>query len=281
MEERRPLLAFSTLGCPDWDFQKITAFAAKNGYEGIEVRGLEREMDLPLCPEFKDGKNIARTRSIMKDKNLKFVDLGSSASLHITDLSSRAHHLDEAKRFIDLAHKIQCPFVRVFPNQIPHDTSRDRILALITEGLIELGDYAKESGVIVLLETHGDLMQTDDIQTIMQEAFNENTGILWDIANMWAVTREPPDAVFQRIREYIRHIHVKDFKMENGEIRYTILQQGIVPVFSAINALYENSYDGYYCFEWEKLWHEEIGDPEFAFTEYARVMRHHFSKNFE
>ncbi|HET7639553.1 MAG TPA: hypothetical protein VFK47_12565, partial [Ktedonobacteraceae bacterium] len=52
-------LAFSTLGCPDWDFQKITDFAVQNDYTGIELRGLLREMDLTKCKEF----NTAETRS--------------------------------------------------------------------------------------------------------------------------------------------------------------------------------------------------------------------------
>jgi len=39
-------LSFSTLGCPDWSFEKITDFAAANGYSGIEIRGLQRQMDL-------------------------------------------------------------------------------------------------------------------------------------------------------------------------------------------------------------------------------------------
>ena len=32
-----PRLAFSTLGCPDWDFQKITDFAVQHNYKGIEL----------------------------------------------------------------------------------------------------------------------------------------------------------------------------------------------------------------------------------------------------
>ena len=34
-KEKLPL-AFSTLGCPDWRFKKITDFAEQHGYTGIE-----------------------------------------------------------------------------------------------------------------------------------------------------------------------------------------------------------------------------------------------------
>jgi hypothetical protein len=31
-------LSFSTLACPDWDFKKITDYAVKHEYTGIELR---------------------------------------------------------------------------------------------------------------------------------------------------------------------------------------------------------------------------------------------------
>ena len=51
-KKKKPLLAFSTLGCPDWTFEQIVNFAVQHGYKGIEVRGIQREMDLPKCKEF-------------------------------------------------------------------------------------------------------------------------------------------------------------------------------------------------------------------------------------
>src|SRR5665647_2770697 len=85
VKKNDPLLSFSTLGCPDWDFQKITDYAVQHNYKGIELRGLLREMDLTKCPEFNSSQNISATLALMKEKNLAFVDLGSSTSLHIAD----------------------------------------------------------------------------------------------------------------------------------------------------------------------------------------------------
>src|SRR6476660_7936872 len=80
-----PLLAFSTLGCPDWSFQKITDFATQHGYKGIEVRGIRRQMDLPLCEEFSTAEARKKTLAIMRQKGLSFVNLGSSATLHFPE----------------------------------------------------------------------------------------------------------------------------------------------------------------------------------------------------
>jgi hypothetical protein len=56
-KDKYPSLSFSTLGCPDWPFGKITDFAVQHAYQGIEVRGLLREMDLQKCPEFSTAQN--------------------------------------------------------------------------------------------------------------------------------------------------------------------------------------------------------------------------------
>lgn len=277
VKNNKPLLAFSTLGCPEWNFKKITDFAMQHNYKGIELRGLLRQMDLTKCPEFSE-KNISETLDIMKDKNLAFVDLGSSTSLHIADSEERKKNLDEAKSFIDLAQKINCPHVRVFPNNLPKNQDKNATLDLITNGLLELGDYAKGSNVSVLMETHGDVVWAGDIEKIMQVAFNEHTGLVWDVTNMWSITKEPPEEVYQKLKKYIRHTHIKDLKMIDGKEHYVLLGQGEVPIFTAIDALREGGYKGYYSFEWEKLWHPEIGEPEIAFAQYSKVMLEHFNK---
>ena len=278
MKKKKLLLSFSTLGCPDWNFKMITDFAVQHNYNGIELRGLLREMDLTKCPEFNSPKNMSATLSVMKDKNLAFIDLGSSTNLHIADSVERKKNLDEAKRFIDLAQQINCPYVRVFPSKFPKEQDKNQTIALITKGLLELGDYAKGSNVAVLMETHGDLVWKDDIKKVMLSAYTDHTGLVWDVTNMWSITKEPPVDVYNELKKYIRHTHIKDLKMIDGKKHYELLGRGEVPIFTAIDALRNGGYQGYYSFEWEKLWHPEIDAPEIAIADYSKVMLEHFNK---
>jgi sugar phosphate isomerase/epimerase len=271
-------LSFSTLGCPDWSFDKIIDFARDNHYTGIEVRGILREMDLTKVPEFSGPDAIALTLNKMKDRGLFFVDLGSSAALHFPAGEERTKNLDEAKRFIDLADKLYCPYVRVFPNQLPKDRDREESLKLIIQGLRELGEYASKTNVSVLLESHGELIYTKDLLTVMEGAKHPHVGLVWDICNMWFATRESPQEVYAVLKPYIRHTHIKDLKIVNGKEEYVLLGTGIVPIFQGIDLLYRNAYPGYYSFEWEKLWHPEILDPKIALANYPVAMKKHFEK---
>ena len=144
---------------------------------------------------------------------------------------------------------------------------------LITKGLLELGDHANGSGVTVLIESHGDLVKIDDLETVMKAATHPHVGMIWDITNMWTVTQESPIKAYDRLKKYIRHTHIKDAKMVDGKIAYTMLGKGEIPVFDAIDALAKGGYNGYYSFEWEKLWHPEIAEPELAFADYIKVMK--------
>ena len=275
-KKKQPLLAFSTLGCPDWTFHQITDFAAKHGYSGIELRGIKRELDLTKCSEFSSAANVTDTLNIMKSKGLHFVDLGSSATLHFSDAVERKKNIDEGRRFIDLAQRLDCPNVRVFPNNFPKEQTKDQTMDLIIKGLLELGDYAKGSNVKVLIESHGDLVHTDDIEKVMQATQHSNTGMIWDVTNMWTITKENPARVYERLKKYIHHTHIKDAKLVDGKPQYALLGQGEVPIFEAIDLLSKGDYKGYYSFEWEKLWHPEIAEPEVALADYPAVMKKHF-----
>jgi sugar phosphate isomerase/epimerase len=279
IKKTKPLLAFSTLGCPDWTFQQIVDFAVQHEYKGIEVRGLQRQLDLTKSNEFSSTQNIEATLKLMKEKGLQFINLGSSATLHFPDGAEREKNLDEGRRFIDLAQKINCPYIRVFPNNFPKDQDRNVTMDLIVKGLLTLGDYAKGKNVSVLMETHGDLVKIENLEKIMQSATHPNVGLVWDVSNMWTITKEPPAQAYEKLQKYIHHTHIKDAKLVDGKLQYTLLGQGEVPIFEAISLLSKGGYKGYYSFEWEKLWHPEIAEPEVAFADYSKVMKQHFDKS--
>jgi sugar phosphate isomerase/epimerase len=270
-----PLLSFSTLGCPDWTFQQIVDFAAKHHYQGIEVRGILKQLDLAKCATF-SKENKPTTMKMMSDNGLKFVNFGSSCNLHIAEEVERKKNLDEGKRFIDLAQEFNCPFIRVFPNNFPKEQDRNATMDLMVKGLLELANYSNGGNVSVLVESHGDLLTIEDLEKVMSAAAHPHTGLVWDVANMWVKTKESPSLAYEKLKKYIRHTHIKDAKMEDDKIHYVLLGQGEVPIFEAIDVLNKGGYNGYYSFEWEKLWHPEIEASDLAIGNYADAMRKHF-----
>jgi sugar phosphate isomerase/epimerase len=87
---------------------------------------------------------------------------------------------------------------------------------------------------------------------------------------MWSVTKESPDRMYQILQKYIFHTHIKDAQVSAEGEKYRLLGEGNAPVREAIQALKRGAYSGYYSFEWEKLWHPEIEDPEVAIPHFSQ-----------
>ena len=95
---------------------------------------------------------------------------------------------------------------------------------------------------------------------------------------MWTSYHEPPATVYAKAEKYIHHTHIKDAKNSRRQFRIRLLGHGDSPIFDAIDILYKDGYKGFYSFEWEKLWHPDIAEPEIALADYPLAMKKHFSK---
>jgi sugar phosphate isomerase/epimerase len=267
-EQRLPL-AFSTLGCPTWDWQKILSFAESNGFAAIELRGLQGSMDTPARPEFAPDR-LAQTKKDIAAHGLKIACVSSSSAMHERDPAKRAQSLADAKRFIELAASLGAPNVRVFGNNI--DGPKEEIIAQVAAGLYELAEDAGPRGVTVLIESHGDFTDSPTLKQVLTMANSPHAALLWDAHHTFASSHEQPDYTVKELGPWIRHTHLKDSRPDGKDRKYVLTSKGDVPVKDAIDALRRIDYKGYYCFEWEKVWHPDLLDPEVAFPDYVHVV---------
>ncbi len=269
---RRPRypIAFSTLGCPAWSWTTILEQADRLGYAAIELRGVAGEMDLTKVPEL-SGSRLAATRKDIAALGLVISDLGASSAMHETG-AARDTARDEGRRFIDLAHAMEVPYVRMFGDKIPPGESRDAVFTRVIEGFRQMAAYAEQAGVTVIMETHGDFTHTPDVQAVRAGVASPAFAILWDAHHTFVAGHEPPDATYTALGRWIRHTHLKDSVPAGSDRRYVLTGMGEVPVKAQVKVLADGGYKGYYCFEWEKKWHPEIEDPEVAFPHFARTI---------
>ena len=263
-------LGFSTLGCPTWNLARILEEARRDGYAAIELRGLEREMDLTKRPELAPDR-IAATRQQLADHGVGVVCLGASAAMHEMEPAKREEQLAEGRRFIDLASTLGAPYVRVFGDRQLPGVERDAMLAHVARGLRELGEYAEGRGVTVLIESHGDFTDSASLLEILERTNSRGVALLWDAHHTFVSGGEEPEMTVNRLGRWIRHTHLKDSVAAGNDRRYVLTGTGDVPVARQVAALARIRYAGYYSFEWEKRWHPEIEEPEVAIPHFARV----------
>jgi sugar phosphate isomerase/epimerase len=270
-------IAFSTLGCPKWPWRRVLDQAAELGYSAIELRGIEGEMDLTKRPEF-TGAALARSLQDLRALDLRISDLGASARMHESDPKVRAAQLDEGRRFIDLAHRLEAPYVRVFGDKLPAGEAKDVTVARVIDGLRTLGEHGKGSGVGIIIESHGDFTDSPTLLSLLKGVSMPNVALLWDAHHTVVAGKETPDATWKALGSFVRHTHLKDSKPEGADVKYVLTGSGTVPVRETVAVLAKHGYRGLYCFEWEKAWHPEIEEPEVAFPHYAETMRRYLTE---
>ncbi len=267
-------MAFSTLGCPEWEWPKILDFAQQHGFQAIELRGLMGNMDLPSAPVFAPDR-IAQTKAEINAHKLKIACVSSSATLYYEEPEKRAKELADARRFIDLASTLGAPYVRVFGGKAPSDkdpSPSEAVKSRVASGLHELGSYAGPKNVTVIIESHDHFTSSATLKDLMQAANSEHVGLLWDAHHTFATSNEQPEDTVKQLGRWIRHTHLKDSVGTGEDRKYVLTGRGNVPIQRQIEALESIKYKGFFCFEWEKVWHPDLDDPEIAIADFARVV---------
>jgi sugar phosphate isomerase/epimerase len=262
-------LAFSTLGCPAWTWPQILDFAEKHGFAAVELRGLLGDMNLPARPEFAADK-IPGAKGDVAAHGLKIACVSSSAEMHVADPQKRAQQLSEARSFIDLAAALGAPYVRVFGNKM--EGPREEVIARVSSGLHELGEYAGPRNVTVIIESHGDFTDSPTLKEILTRAESQHVALLWDAHHTFDTSHEEPEFTVGQLGKWIRHTHLKDSVPAGKERHYVLTGKGDVPVKREVEALVKINYTGFYCYEWEKVWHPDLIEPEVAFPDYVKVV---------
>jgi sugar phosphate isomerase/epimerase len=274
--ERLPI-AFSTLACPTWGWSKILDYAAAHNFAAVELRGLEGNLDLPSHPVFAPSR-MAQTKREIAVHDLRIACVSSSAHLDESTAAKRAEQLSDAKRFIDLAATLDAPYIRVFGtdgDDGPGPPS-DALKLQVASGLKELGDYAATHKVTVLIESHDKFVTSPVLAEVLQRAGSDHVALLWDAHHTFADGKEEPEFTAAQLGKWIRHTHLKDSVPSGGERKYVLTGRGDVPIRRQVATLQKMGYKGFFCFEWEKVWHPDLTDPEIAVADYARVMSGYF-----
>jgi sugar phosphate isomerase/epimerase len=265
-------LAFSTLGCPEWELPDIVAAASGGGYDGVELRALAGSLDLLSRPEFAAPK-LALTSAYLKDEGVEICCVDTSCTFHSPNASERAQQVGIALAHAELAANLDAPLIRVFPDRIQPGAQREETRDWITESLHDIAERMPDE-VDVALETHGDFARTEAAVEIATLANHEKVKLIWDVANSVAAGDTVEQAA-RHVKPYLAHIHLRDAKPVAGSEHWlpVLAGHGRVSFAETLAAIRELNYDGYICFEWEKYWHPEIEAPEVALPDFVNAIR--------
>ena len=265
-------LAFSTLGCPNWELDRIAETAQRLGYDGVELRAVGGSLDLLKRPEFTREK-IRVARAMFEDRNVEICCVDTSCTFHSPDQSERSAQIDVALKHGELASELGAPLIRVFPDKIQPGATRNETRDYIAESLHQVAERLPGE-VNVALETHGDFAQTESTAEIVTLVDHPKVKLIWDVANSVAAG-DSIDTAGQTVRQFLSHIHLRDARPVSGSEHWlpVLAGTGKVSFAETLAAIEKLNYAGYVSFEWEKHWRPEIEEPGVALPDFINAIR--------
>ncbi|NLO86166.1 MAG: sugar phosphate isomerase/epimerase [Clostridiales bacterium] len=262
-------ISFSTLGCPRWSWQEITATACDLGYGGVEVRGVGKDISVPSIPAFSE-ENIKQTKADLDRLGLSIPCLDSDCCIHLRENEQMTNA--EIKTYVKLAKQLGVPYVRVFataPVPQPIGTVDE---GYVQKRLVELGHYAAEHGIKLLVETHGVWSDSEKLARLMSTVSNDGVGVLWDVHHPYRFMGEKPETTYKNLRPWLCHTHFKDSVSTVDGFRYAMPGFGDLPLEEIVGILKAGGYEGFYSLEWVKRWDITLEEPGIVFAHYANYM---------
>jgi fatty-acyl-CoA synthase len=258
--------AFSTLGCPAWSVDQVIAAAVRMGYDGVEWRLLDGNVIDPVT----DRRQMEHAVKECRTRGIAVCALDTSCRFNLRAPSDRGVQVTSLLRWIELAHAVEVPLLRVFggANQTGEDPtpSDGDVNGWVVAALRAAAPAAEAAGVTVALETHDAFSSARRTAAVLREVASTHVGALWDSHHPYRVG-ETPEEVVDALDSHLVHVHVKDARRrEPGSANWELvmLGEGEVPVREQLASLARRQYSGWICVEWEKKWHPELADPEVA-----------------
>lgn len=275
-------ISYSTLGCPDWSFSEIFATAKDLGYDGVEIRGVKKELYAPAIQEFRPEKRAETLATVSRlGVSIPCLTSGICVREYGTDSAEDERMRNDAEAYVRTAKEFGIKYIRILGDKdvMPQGEVDDARVENALKDFIACS--AAEGDAVFLLETNGVYGDTKRLAKIVEKIGDDRLAVLWDIHHPYRFFGEKIEDSYNNIAPFIKHVHVKDSVVleENRAVRYKMTGKGDIPVEDAVNILLRNSFDGFVSLEWVKRWCADLEAPGIVFVQYINYMRRLLRKN--
>lgn len=218
----------------DWDLPTLIANCEKSGLLGVELRtehahGVETSLS---------ASQRADVKKRFADSPVTCVGYGSNFEYHSPDPAVVRKNIEGTKEYLQLCRDIGATGIKVKPNNLPKEVSKEKTIAQIATSFNEIGKYAKDIGQLIRVEVHGSLTQEiPNMKAIFEQVTEKSVKMCWNCNDQDLL---PPglEANFNSVKKYFGDtVHIRELNV--GEYPY----QDLINLFVKMN------YDGWILLE--------------------------------
>ena len=225
---------------------------AKYGYQGVEIWGGRPHGYW----EDMDDTRIQKIKNVLKETNMEISNFIPAqfrypTNIATTDEQIRKNSVKYLKHNIDIAEKLDAPYVSLCPGfSLYGEKLSDSRQAMMTS-LKELVEYAQDKTVKLILEP-AHAMETDHVLTVDQgmsiidELGKDNLGLCIDLGHMH-VNKESIVNVVDKVKGYTVHYHMDDNDGNSDE--HLVPGEGTIDFDIFLTNLKNSGYNGYLAIE--------------------------------
>ena len=199
----------------DWDIETIIKNCETAKFEGVELRTTHaHKVEVNLTKEERE-----KVKKRFQDSSVELMGLGSAFDYHTPDAEKLKKDIEATREYIVLAHDVGASGVKVRPNGLPKEVSKEKTLQQIGLALRELGKFGDQFGIVIRLEVHGaGTSLLPNIRAIIDAADHPGVGVCWN-SNDTDLDGDGFDKNFDLVKHKIFSVHLRDLFLENYPFR--------------------------------------------------------------
>lgn len=255
-------LSFTTMATPDWDVRTAIQAAAKYGYDGIDLRVSDHKGELTI--ESSEAE-ICEVRNILDSENIQLAGLLCYNKVGDSEEDSWLEMKESLIRHMELARKVGSPAIRMFGGNPHKDVPAAEFIRRSAESIAAALDGFPEN-IDIVLQNHGGSYTALEGVELINEVNNPRFGLVFS-PDHCMMMGEDMDEVYRQVPEVSKQLYLSDVipSEEEGRDYVGILPgKGIVPFKKAYEAIGGKDFTGFVSFKWEKIWQDQLEEPEVA-----------------
>lgn len=165
----------------------------------------------------------------------------------------RLHMEERLPKSFQLAERLGTKLILVFGIvRSGENEEREGYPAQVVDILSEAAGKAAEAGMTLLLENEHICWADTGARTawIVREIGSDHLWVNWDPCNAYTAGEEKPfPKGYECVREWVRHLHIKDARKQDGGFERVVVGEGDILWKEQLRALQRDAFDGFYTIE--------------------------------
>ena len=259
-------LSFTTMGTPEKDGFEAIAAAKEYGYAGVDFRVHHIKGEIQVDSS---DQHIADLRTACADNGITVPSLLCYNKTGNKDSDASWDEMyDDICFHMDIAQKLGALGIRIFGGPIHEYSSPEAYIENSAKVLQKVLD-ANDSATRIVLQNHGGSYTFAQGIELTKLTARDRFGMCFS-PDHCVLMKEDWDYALSNAKQYSLQMYVSDVAFAGEKHHGALPGAGAVDLVAAFQALGGADFDGWVSFKWEKIWQQDLVEPEIALPHFIK-----------